>query len=249
MKKLLPLLMLFSCGGGSVPNSGIENPNVGISVPVYDYRDYAPMRESRTGEGSFGKWISEVKDPNTIDVHWPPSIEEFRIRDYAGEPWVILDAYNGPFRNVIRTTRVEIKYGDGPWISLPTGPGNPYTPVNITQRFTLRQWGWVSGACGQSGVPDEQCGDNSVRYFWQHTITPRGQIMNICWHDALTNTRETLMQQEAWWSTGVGWHPRSTPGEMKDGLPTGENIVYLWHQTIAKGAGYLWTSTTYCLVR
>ena len=251
----------MGCGGGGgdaapapVPEpKPAALPDHATRTEPIDYRDYAPFRRSRTGEGTFGKWIANVRDANAIDVHWPPAIEEQRIRDYAGRPWVVVDAYAGErstdVRNTIRTTRVEINEGAG-WISLPPGPGNPYVPLYITRPFTVRQWGWVSGACAQSGIPDEQCGGNSVRYFWQHTITPVGLIANVCWHDTLTNTRDALMQQEAWWDSGKGWLDRSTPGEMKDGLPTGEGITYTWYQTIGKGAGYLWTgSAGACLYR
>ena len=252
MKRILFLLLLTACGGGGGNEVTTPAPQPPPQVATWDYRDYAPFKQSKVGEGNFGKWISEVKDSNAINISWPPSIEEFRIRELAGQLWVIIDAYSGTrptdVRNTIRTTRAEYNEGAG-WISLPPGPGNPYVPVLITKQITVRQWGWISGTCAQGGKPDEECGSNSVRYFWQHTITPNGPVVNVCWQGA-DNTRDTLMQQEAWWTNIDGWLDRSTAGTMKDGIPTGENINYTWHQTIAKGAGYLWTgSGNACLYR
>lgn len=224
--------ILGNCGGGTnsgtiVPNSGTTNPNLGL-----DYRDYAPFRQSVCRDFNAGRWCSQIT-PDGADVSWGDSIEENHIRQYAGEPWVMLDAYRNDkigARYGIQTTRVEIDYGAG-WVSLPADT-NPYSPVNINRPFTLRQWGIVAG---------------EKKYFWQHRIEPTNNVYNACWLGLGDSNRPTLLQREVWWDEVGGW-TRGT-GVIKDGIPTGE-VTMDFFQHIAKDAGYVWQgSGGLCLIR
>ena len=231
MKKLLPLLMLFSCGGGSIPNSGTENPNLGISVPVYDYRDYAPFRESVTRHFTGGTY-STVVTGNVIGFRWGKTVEGFRI---VGN-WVCLDSFlndgeKEPFR--IRTVKAEMSIAGGAWETvIHPCEGQPYSPVTFDKPYALRVWGYVE----------------HIPYFWQHSLTPVAQVRNTCWTGE-NNVRDALEQKEVWHDSVRGWEPTRGTGTLKDGIPDGTGITYTWFQTIAKGAGPLWTSTTYCLVK
>ena len=226
------LYALFACGGGgSVPNSGIENPNLGISVPVYDYRDYAPFRESVTRHFTGGTY-STVVTGNVIGFRWGKTVEGFRI---VGN-WVCLDSFlndgeKEPFR--IRTVKAEMSIAGGAWETvIHPCEGQPYSPVTFDKPYSLRVWGYVE----------------HIPYFWQHSLTPVAQVRNTCWTGE-NNVRDALEQKEVWHDAVRGWEPTRGTGTLKDGIPTGEGITYTWFQTIAKGAGPLWTSTTYCLVR
>lgn len=246
--------ILVDCGGGSsmsqntpscdinnpsvaccdIPNSGTANPNLGICnmQTAYDYRDYAPFKQSVCREFNAGRWCSAVL-PNRIDVSWAEDdIEEFTVRRYAGEDWAMLDAYRHDkigARYGIQTTRVEIDYGSG-WVSLPADT-NPYSPIAITRPYTLRQWGVIAG---------------EKRYFWQHRITPTSAY-NSCWLGVGDSTRPTLKQEEVWWDEVGGWTRGA--GVIKDGIPTGE-VTMDFYQHIAKDAGYVWQgSGGLCLIR
>lgn len=221
-------------GGGGAPNSGTTVPNSGttnIANTLYDYQDYAPFRQSVCREFNAGRWCSAVYT-SRIDITWGDSTEEFTVRQYAGEPWAMLDAYREDKigkRYGIQTTRVEINYGSG-WVSLPNDT-NPYAPININRPFTLRQWGIIAG---------------EKRYFWQHRIEPTS-IYNPCWLGAGDSNRPTLKQTEVWWDEVGGW-TRGT-GDIKDGIPTGE-VVMDFYQHIARDAGYVWQgSGGLCLIR
>lgn len=243
MKYLLILLLLASCGSGGSGTPEAQPAAAPESPAMVRFWDFAPYMKSRIGRGTFGEWKSTLVHDGA-DILWGDTTEEHRFRQYAGQTWMVLEAYRTPpYRYTVRTTRVEMNDGSG-WVSLPTGHGNPYVPIQITKAITVRQWGWISddpAHCAQVGFSAEKCRDHT-RYFWQHTIAPNGLVTNVCWKDAQTNTRETLKQQEAWWDSEKGWYlPRSAPGEMKDGIPTGEKINYLWHQTIGREAGYFWT--------
>lgn len=220
--------IIGNCGGSS-PNSGTTAPNSGIANPLYDYRDYAPFRQSVCRDFSAGRWCSAVS-PSGIDVTWGESTEEFTVRRYAGEDWAMLDAYREKDKRYgIQTTRVEINYGQG-WVSLPADT-NPYSPISILRPFTLRQWGVIAG---------------EKKYFWQHRIEP-ANIYNPCWLGSGDSFRPTLKQAEVWWDEVGGWI-RGT-GEMKDGIPTG-NVTMDFFQHIAKDAGYVWQgSGGLCLIR
>lgn len=231
MKKLLPLLMLFSCGGGSIPNSGIENPNVGISVPIYDYRDYANFRESTVREFTGGTYSTTVTG-NVIAFRWGATVEQFRV---VGN-WICLDSFadDGKAPYQIRTVKAEINTA-GTWEPL-VHPctGHPYALVQFDKPYSVRVWAYA----------------DHLPFYWQHTLTPNGLVTNVCWHDPLTNTRQVIKQEEVWFDPVKGWHERGGTGNVKDGIPDGTGIVYNWFQNIAKGAGPLWTtSTSTCLVR
>lgn len=223
--------ILFNCGGASTSQSapngslvGTTNPNSGI-----DYRDYAPFRQSVCRDFSAGRWCSVIT-PNGADVTWGDSTEEFTVRPYAGELWVMLDAYREKDKRYgVQTTRVEVDYGAG-WVSLPADT-NPYSPITILRPFTLRQWGVIAGG---------------KRYFWQHRIEP-ATAYNSCWLGIGDSTRPTLLQREVWWDEVGGW-TRGT-GNIKDGIPTGE-VTMDFYQHIAKDAGYVWQgSGGLCLIR
>lgn len=255
---LVLLLTLCGCGGGGASVSPAA-PSIVVPPAVepsaIDYRQYAPYQLSHTGLGTFGSWVATVVDPNTINVEWVEpnkqpvgAIEEHRIREYAGRQWMVVDAYGntagGP-RWPIRATRVEIDEGAG-WEPLPAANFNPYIPIALKGRTSVRQWGYIVGNDCKEADPAKCPGGK--RYFWQHTMTPVGLITNGCWRDGLTNTRDAIKQEEAWWDSmeekNGGWLERSTRGEMGvDGWPTGAGINYQWFQTIAKGAGYLWSGT------
>ena len=231
------LCTLFACGGSStsqqapndsltIPNSGMTNPNLGI-----DYRDYAPFRESTTRTFTGGTY-STVVTGNVIGFRWGKTVEGFRI---VGN-WVCLDTYlndgeKEPYR--IRTTKAEMSVDGGPWTTvIHPCEGQPYSLVTFDKPYSLRVWGYVE----------------HIPYFWQHVLTPVAQVRNTCWTGE-NNVRDALEQKEVWHDAVRGWEPTRGTGTLKDGIPTGEGITYTWFQTIAKGAGPLWTSTTYCLVR
>ena len=226
------LCTLFACGGSSTsqqaPDGSLTNPV--ISVPVYDYRDYAPFRESVTRHFTGGTY-STVVTGNVIGFRWGKTIEGFRV---VGS-WICLDSFlddgqKEPYR--IRTTKAEMSVDGGPWTTvIHPCEGQPYSPVTFDKPYSLRVWGYVE----------------HIPYFWQHVLTPVAQVRNTCWTGE-NNVRDALHQQEVWYASGV-WAERGGTGNIKDGIPTGEGIVYNWFQTIAKGAGPLWTSTTYCLVK
>ena len=216
---------ILGCGSGdsSVPNSSTTVPNLRT-----DYRDYAPFRESVTRTFNQGTYSSKVL-PDSVEVTWGPSTEEFRIRPYAGEDWVMLDAYRSDgHRWPIVSDRIHINYGMG-WIDLPPET-NPYTPVHITKPFTLRMWGVIAG---------------EKRFFWQHKISMPELTYNSCWKGLGDSTRLAIRQDEVWWDEVGGW-VRGT-GTMRDGLPTGE-VQMDFFQTIGKDAGYVWTGSGVCLV-
>ena len=227
------VLLLVSCGGGG--GSSTSPPPTPHQPVVYDYNDFAPWRQSVCREFTQttgpGRWCSFIL-PGRIDVVWGDSTEEFTVRQYAGEPWAMLDAYREDKKGAryeIKTTRVEIDYGLG-WVSLPPDT-NPYSPVNITRPFTLRQWGIIAG---------------EKKYFWQHRIEP-ASAYNSCWLGAGDSNRPTLKQTEVWWDEVGGWI-RGT-GDIKDGIPTGE-VAMDFYQHIAKDAGYVWQgSNGLCLIR
>ena len=226
------LCALFACGGSSTsqqaPNDSLTNPV--ISVPVYDYRDYAPFRESVTRHFTGGTY-STVVTGNVIGFRWGKTIEGFRV---VGS-WVCLDSFlddgqKEPYR--IRTTKAEMSIAGGAWETvIHPCEGQPYSPATFDKPYSLRVWGYVE----------------HIPYFWQHSLTPVAQVRNTCWTGE-NNVRDALEQKEVWYASGV-WAERGGTGNIKDGIPTGEGIVYNWFQTIAKGAGPLWTSTNYCLVR
>lgn len=221
---------ILGCGGG-VPNSGTENPNVGISNPVYHWCDYVPCRESTTRTFSGGTYSTVVKG-NEIAFRWGKTIENFRV---VGS-WICLDSFlddgqKAPY--FIRTTKAEMSIDGGVWEAV-VHPcdGHPYSPVTFDKPYALRVWGYV----------------DHIPFFWQHSITPQTSIRNTCWTSD-GNTRDVLHQQEVWHDAVRGWEPTRGTGTLKDGIPDGTGIVYTWFQTIAKNAGPLWTSTNYCLVR
>ena len=226
------LCALFACGGGgSVPNSGIENPNSGIANPLYDYRDFANFRESTVREFTGGTYSTQVTG-NVVNFRWGKTVEQFRV---VGN-WICLDSFtdDGKEPYHIRTVKAEINT-TGTWDPL-THPctGHPYALVSFDKPYSVRVWAYA----------------DHLPFFWQHTITPNGLVTNVCWSDALTNTRDTIKQQEVWHDAVNGWHERGGTGNVKDGVPDGTGIVYNWFQNIAKGAGPLWTtSTNVCLVR
>ena len=221
-------LVLVGCGGGG--DSPTQSPTITPTVIPTDYRDYAPFRTSVVRTFNQGQYSSLVISPSAIDVTWGPSTEEFRIRPYAGEDWVILDAYRSDgHRWPIVSDRIQIDYGLG-WVDLPPET-NPYSPVIVSKPFTLRMWGVVAG---------------ERKFFWQHRITTSVLTYNSCWQGLGDSTRLAIKQEEVWWDSDGGW-VRGT-GVIKDGLPTGE-VTMDFFQTIAKDAGYVWTGTGVCLIR
>lgn len=253
MKYLLASLMglclfplIAACGGGG---SGAQSVIAGV-VPTpppsqFDYRDYAPYKQSVTRYTREDKWVAFVLEPNVIDVQWGDSIEEHRIRDINGTSWVLLDAYRDAklgLRYAVQVTKAEWAYQGHPWQDITTPDTTPYSPVLFTGAYTLRQWGIIKGD-PSSPVPDK-------KFFWQHTITPMNAVTNVCWADTLTSTRPVLRQQEVWWDSEQGWTDRGTGQLGPDGVPTGADIKYVFWQDMAKDAGYLWTASTgQCLLR
>lgn len=227
---------ILGCGGGgdapNVAQTGTTVPNSrtgNASVVVHDYRQYAPFQQSVIRTFTHGTYSAFAISPTAIDVTWGPSTEEFRIREYAGEQWVMLDAYRSDgHRWPIVAHRIQIDYGMG-WVDLPPET-NPYTPVIVKRPFTLRMWGIIA---------------NEKRFFWQHKISMPVLTYNECWKGLGDSTRLAIRQDEVWWDEVGGW-VRGT-GTMKDGLPTGE-VQMDFFQTIGKDAGYVWTGSGVCLV-
>ncbi len=246
------VLLLVSCGGGGGSTSS-PPPAVVPQEIVYDYRDYAPFRQSVTRTFSQGQFSSTVIDANTIDIQWGSdpllpndSVEEQRIRPLDGVLWVWLDAYrNTPYRWRSVATRAQVNYGQG-WVDLKLGmESSLYSPVVVPAGgFTLRQWGCVKG---DIGVPNaDEC---ARRWFHIHTITPVVQpVYNSCWRGVGDSNRLVLRQQEAWWDEDFGWLRGVGPLDTTN-TPTGE-ATYEFFQDIARDAGYVWQgSNGLCLVK
>lgn len=226
------LCALFACGGGG-NETGFVTKTVpeNIANPLYDYRDFANFRESTVREFTGGTYSTQVTG-NVVNFRWGKTVEQFRV---VGN-WICLDSFtdDGKEPYLIRTVKAEINTA-GTWEPL-THPctGHPYALVSFDKPYSLRVWGMVE----------------NLPFYWQHRLEPNGLVTNICWFDALTNTRDTIKQQEVWHDPVRGWAERGGTGTLKDGIPTGEGISYNWFHTIAKGAGHLWTtSTNVCLVR
>lgn len=252
--KLICVFILAACGGGG--GGEPSTPPKPLPVPAYDWRDYAPLRQSTVREYTYGKWESYVDSPTKFRLNWG-SIEEFSIKEIGGVPWLVLDAYSGltaeENRYTIKVERAE--YNDGiAWTDVSLPSGNPYVPITFTGQFTVRQWGWIQldeRTCNKFNVDPAKCA-KWEKFFWQHRITPVGSVTNSCWVGDILNTRDTIRQEEVWWAASTGWHERGT-GNLKNGEPDGTGIQYFWHQNIAKGAGFVWTGAgkegSFCSIR
>lgn len=227
--------ILGNCGGSdpkvstTVPNSRTEN----IANPLYDYRDYAPFRNSVTRTFNHGTWTSTITADGT-DVTWGADTEEFRVRG----DWVFLDAYRtSPYYWRSVATRAEVDDGQG-WVSLPLTGSTYYARVSFQSGFTLRQWGCINDS-------DDKC---LRRWFHQHTITPKPSVYNSCWQGIGDSIRPVLRQQEVWWDSDGGFI-RGTAAIGVNGEPDGSGVRYDFYQDIARDAGYVWQGTDLCLIR
>lgn len=252
--KVLCAIFLAACGGGG-GGEQVTAPKP-FPVPVYDLRDYFPLRSSVTREYTYGTWSSFVDAPDKFRIQWG-SFEEFSIKNIGGAPWLVLDAFSGVTAGENRyTLKVErAEYHDGiAWTDITIGAGNPYAPISFTGQFMVRQWGWLQldgATCAKFNLEADRCA-KWERYFWQHRITPVGLVTNSCWLGDHINTRDALKQEEVWWTAGGGWLDRGT-GNIRNGEPDGTGIQYFWHQTIGKGSGYVWTGgdlkNVFCSIR
>lgn len=229
----LAVITLTAGCGGSSPASAAPAPAPAAAPLPWDYRDFAPMRQSVTRHFTGGSYRSDV-DGNQVVINWGVTAEHFRV---VGS-WVCLDAYEdaGQPPHRIRTTLAEISFDAGATWQPVVHPcaGQPYTPLQISGPFTLRVWGYVE----------------HVSFFWQHTLTPMRQIRNTCWTGAPPDTRDVLHQQEVWWSAGNGWLTERGTGHLRDGVPDGTGIQYTaWFQSIARDAGHAWVASFGCLIK
>lgn len=225
-------VLLAGCGGGGGSSDAPSTPPPIPAPQSQTYTDYAPHGYSTTRNFKGGQWQSTVKSDTEMWLRWGTTQEEFRVLPYEGEQWVMLMAYRNlepPARYEISASRIEIDRHDGNgWQKLIPVTANPYVPVKVTGKITVRQWGWVAG---------------ELPYFWQSTFTPLPAVYNACWLGVGDSTRPVIRQQEVWWDK-TGGTIRGTLNLGPDGEPDGTGIVYEFYQDIAFNAGHLWTSST-----
>ncbi len=214
------------------------------------------MINSGTGQ-KVSRWMTTPISPTRTDFTWddpndrpsgagkPINIEEWSVKSNCagGRSFVWLDAFRNDFadsvvhhRFKIKTSRAEIRIGNGPWVDITAGgscgtDGQPYALLDVTtDPYSLRVWADIYT------VDEVTVGR---RFFWQATMSYVAAAKNPCWKQDANQMRPAIKQEEAWWDSTTGWGPGSGSIGANE-QPDGKQVHYGRWQMIGKGAGDGW---------